>query len=270
MSSEFEVRESREKATLPVPRPIAMGILPTPAVDVEQARLAAWEKHAKRFLPDAEWGKSAIREKASQGGVDVIPSEDVIAGEGVETVAAARAAAAGGTVAFRASVIAPSGERAIHAGAEESTDREKGVSSASESAPPMTTGDDSTAAWEDAKTPRGCYEGVPGPKRRMRVYCFRSPPGELNGWVPSSNEPRVRRATARGYKRSASGKEGEDKSGGAKGDEDNEALKGKPAEEDGEDGGDDEARSFVTWYCFSKQDGFLFFFLNRHRGGRHS
>lgn len=44
-----------------------------------------------------------------------------------------------------------------------------------------------TAAWRGAWT-RGSYENIPGPKHRFRVYCFRSPPGEMDGWVPKSRE----------------------------------------------------------------------------------
>ncbi|CAM9431800.1 unnamed protein product [Ectocarpus fasciculatus] len=43
------------------------------------------------------------------------------------------------------------------------------------------------AVWEGART-RGCYEDDPGPKRRMRVYCFRSPAGEAEGWEGGEEE----------------------------------------------------------------------------------
>lgn len=44
------------------------------------------------------------------------------------------------------------------------------------------------AAWKGSGIKR-CYDNFPGPKRRMRVYCFRSPAGEMDGWVP---KPRAR------------------------------------------------------------------------------
>lgn len=45
-----------------------------------------------------------------------------------------------------------------------------------------------SAVWRNAWV-RGCYENIPGPKRCMRIYCFRSPPGEVDGWIPTANEP---------------------------------------------------------------------------------
>lgn len=44
-----------------------------------------------------------------------------------------------------------------------------------------------SAAWRHAWT-RGSYEDDPGPRTRFRVYCFRSPPGEMDGWVPASRK----------------------------------------------------------------------------------
>ena len=35
---------------------------------------------------------------------------------------------------------------------------------------------------------RGAYENYPGQKRRMRVYCFRSPAGEMDGWIPKTRD----------------------------------------------------------------------------------
>ncbi|CAN0489446.1 unnamed protein product, partial [Hapterophycus canaliculatus] len=53
------------------------------------------------------------------------------------------------------------------------------------------------AVWEGART-RGCYENVPGPTRRMRVYCFRSPPGEVEGWLPKTKKVRRKKTSEEG------------------------------------------------------------------------
>lgn len=52
------------------------------------------------------------------------------------------------------------------------------------------------AAWKGSGIKR-CYDNFPGPKRRMRVYCFRSPPGEMDGWVPKPKAPVERTETPR-------------------------------------------------------------------------
>ncbi|CAM9856230.1 unnamed protein product, partial [Ectocarpus sp. 13 AM-2016] len=56
---------------------------------------------------------------------------------------------------------------------------------------------------------RGCYEDDPGPKRRMRVYCFRSPAGEAEGWVPTLKRVRKRRSELDGSEEILEEEEGE-------------------------------------------------------------
>lgn len=51
-------------------------------------------------------------------------------------------------------------------------------------------------AWKGSGIKR-CYDNFPGPKRRMRVYCFRSPPGEMDGWVPTPKPPTEKTEEAR-------------------------------------------------------------------------
>lgn len=67
-------------------------------------------------------------------------------------------------------------------------DREAVTEAAAEAAAARGAG---SAAWRHAWT-RGAYENVPGPTRRLRVYCFRSPPGEMDGWVPPPREVKRR------------------------------------------------------------------------------
>ena len=220
---------------MPVPRPIAMGILTTPYVDFERARLAVWGKSTELLAPsDADWWRSKLAARKNNGLQEsgVVHESGEAAGQGVEMTVAAPE---DGWTRCSNDAAASNGH-AMNVDVEEPAGPAKGK-----------PGD------EDVQT-RGCYEGVPGPKRRMRIYCFRSPPGELDGWAPSSKEPRIRRATARGAKRSSSSKKGEDKDkeGGGEGDEDNEALEGKPAEED-DDGSDDEVCICFVFvlFCFS-------------------
>ena len=64
------------------------------------------------------------------------------------------------------------------------------------------------AAWKGSGIKR-CYDKFPGPKRHMRVYCFRSPAGEMDGWVPTPKPPAEKTDEARaGGGEGKEGKEG--------------------------------------------------------------
>lgn len=191
-------RESRAKATMPIPRPIAMGILPTPNVNFEQASLIAW--NAANVFPETTAGAASLKGLGTAEDSDVVGSSKVVS------------LLTNGTALQEAQV-----DSDVAMNVEESNIRDgvgcarsnSGFSPSDEAIDAAAGAGSGPATWKDTPT-RGCFEGIPGPKRRMRVYCFRSPPGELDGWVPAAAEPRIRKGFVRGARRCATGKkEGE-------------------------------------------------------------
>ncbi|CAM9952259.1 unnamed protein product [Scytosiphon promiscuus] len=212
-----EGREARIKAKMPVPRPVAMGILPTPAVDFDAALTAAW-KAANKSRSSSNSGSgvdaSAAGSTNASGGQARGESAGALpagSAAGSSTAAAAGAAGAGdpsgggersggGDSGLALGPSPPSNgnasgvgrgstSKAEEFGEQRKEDRDGPSGEATSSAPaidPAAAGA-GYAVWEGART-RGCYENVPGPKRRMRIYCFRSPPGEVEGWVPKTKK----------------------------------------------------------------------------------
>lgn len=210
-----EGREARIKAKMPVPRPVAMGILPTPNVDFDAALTVAWK--AANSSPADVNGTNYVdisAAESAQTGEDEPSGE---AGAGSPGTAAKKASSPGiaigatgasgrnaGTGAGDGGLV-PGSSPTSNGGAsdvagvathgeemDEQQPRQDGDGSPSDvgsSAPvidPAAAGA-GHAVWGEART-RGCYENVPGPKRRMRIYCFRSPPGEVEGWVPKTKK----------------------------------------------------------------------------------
>lgn len=193
-------RESRAKATMPIPRPIAMGILPTPNVNFEQASLMAW--NAANVFPETATDVASLKGDSSSIVGSSKPVSLLTNGAAPQEadVAANVVGAEEPVINVKESIIRDGVGSAGSSSSFSSLDEAVDAAAAAGSGPAM---------WKDAPN-RGCYEGVPGPKRRMRVYCFRSPHGELDDWVPAAAEPRIRKGFVRGARRCATGKkEGE-------------------------------------------------------------
>ena len=325
-----EGKEARVKAKMPVPRPVAMGILPTPVVDTEVTRLVLLRERCPLAVT-ASPGSLAMAEAAmvvegGEGGGDggggeglggggredggggggegggeggkEKGGEQAPHGEGVAPMActpdvndgcfpavdgdvevgmtesegsgsAARgevvgAAGTGGSATSTAAVAAVVDE-AVRTDQEHGATRLPSSSSPTEvnggeapvtvdamaaaAAAEATGGGGGGARWKGSGIKR-CYDNFPGPKRRMRVYCFRSPPGEMDGWVPT---PKRSAEKAKGSGREkGEGKKGDDdeskcEDGGSKEAEDDESKKGEEVAsmtvEDGESRKDEDGDS---------------------------
>lgn len=265
-----EGKEARVKATMPIPRPIAMGILSTPTVDFEEARLALWRANSPPKVVAEEQGACgegeglhdivgvSPRVALTNGVVDDV---EMVAGDGGDALAvgsndddavdatASRdpsrdaVGADDGTsgspfvdmqaehldvveIPTAREVGANDGDGHARDVAEENTPRPEGSSLAlgdkNDGDQPNSGAAASGAGsvvWEGAWV-RRCYENVPGSTCRMRVYCFRSPPGEIDGWVP---QPKERKGSSKDKK------QGGDEKGG--GEEEGSKEEGDKAEE---------------------------------------
>lgn len=162
-----EGKDARIKAKMPIPRPVAMGILPTPGVEFDAAWMAAWmAADGNGASYDGSGSTKGTSEEAKSPEADV-PGETVAtAGSPPSPGAVGNGSEGGGDVQAGGPGGPGIGPAAAGAG---------------------------FAVWEGART-RECYEDDPGPKRRMRVYCFRSPAGEAEGWVPTLKQVRKRRS----------------------------------------------------------------------------
>lgn len=299
-----EGRAARVKAKMPIPRPVAMGILPTPSVDFDVALMAAWRaENGRRISNSGGTSSSSTNSGVSSAMVDcnrsfgggaapgVVAGAAALGREGATPVATPIAAAPAAaetrestTAAEGSSATAPTvavdnrsaetsssgsgsreargpplgaslppqpatsdvgvakGKGEVSKGEEMDEERrEEDPSSSSSSgttSPPISPAGAGagSAVWEGART-RGCYENVPGPKQRMRIYCFRSPPGEMDGWVPKKKVRKQQpEETGEGVQESEGAAEG----GGARGEgeegerkeEDQQEKKKKDKEED--------------------------------------
>lgn len=176
-----EGKEARIKAKMPIPRPVAMGILPTPGVEFDAAWMAAW------MAADGN-GASNNGSGSAIGTSEAKSPEADVPGETAATAGSPPSPDAVGNGSDGGDDVQPDGPRA------------PGIDPAAAGA--------GFAVWEGART-RGCYEDDPGPKRRMRVYCFRSPPGEAEGWVPTLKRVRKRRSELDGSEEILEEEEGE-------------------------------------------------------------
>ncbi|CAN0394088.1 unnamed protein product, partial [Ectocarpus sp. 12 AP-2014] len=174
-----EGKEARIKAKMPIPRPVAMGILPTPGVEFDAAWMAAWMAADGNEGIGSTNGTSEEAEKSPEADA---PSET--------------AATAG----------SPPSPCAVGDGSEGGGDVQPGGPGGPGIGPAAAGA--GFAVWEGART-RGCYEDDPGPKRRMRVYCIRSPAGEAEGWVPTLKRVRKRRSELDGSEEILEEEEGE-------------------------------------------------------------
>lgn len=208
-----EGKEARIKAKMPAPRPVAMGILPTPSVDFAMALMAAWRAaNSSRgggtgsngvgvsMAGSTQIGGGGPQGQAGEGGSPELGAKSShatvadIAGGSDRNGGSGSDGGGDGGPALGQSPSLRGGASDIAGGANKDQRPQDQDVSPGEDTSSATTVDPAAAGagyavWEGART-RGCYENVPGPKRRMRVYCFRSPPGEVEGWLPKTKKVR--------------------------------------------------------------------------------
>ena len=215
-----EGKEARVKAKMPVPRPVAMGILPTPSVEFELAWWAAWRANSSNSSSGSGSGNGIV--SAAAAGPNASSSAAAAsyfaalaqAADDAATAAAAKEEAGGGAALPAPTPLEAAEPEPAVAAAQDKKDPPSNSAPPEQTIHPASAGLGS-AAWEGART-RGCYEGVPGPTRRLRVYCFRSPPGEVEGWKPKVKARKKKKTTPErnGGQQGEGGNEGAERESG--------------------------------------------------------